>query len=315
MASPMTMEQAVARRTKLLNDNGYHALKDKKMRDSISQAEKDVKDLESRLNSCTNGFEWSLKLIMGASLEVLMVDDFENYEVEAELEAKKEKAVIELEQLKEEKVKIDKLWDERQQQIRSTEERMRQLLEQDPEYVARRDKKRKEEAEKAHRERCEQTKARALAGWSWHQDNDRETYEKYREIYLEQQRQKEEAYEQARKARQSAQSATQAAESKFAKDAKAWYDLTLKEIKSRQEISSFPAPPAHPNCSDSSCHLKPRPLAPACQCSIRKAFQQIPGLDLKKERARWHPDCFSAFPQYQEKANEIFVAVGSLLNG
>ncbi|KXT08521.1 hypothetical protein AC579_987 [Pseudocercospora musae] len=54
-------------------ENAYRALKDKKMRDLISQAQKRVKDIEY--------FEWTLKLIMGASLAVLMVEDLRQYEL------------------------------------------------------------------------------------------------------------------------------------------------------------------------------------------------------------------------------------------
>ncbi|KAK4493787.1 hypothetical protein PRZ48_014972 [Zasmidium cellare] len=72
-------------------------------------------------------------------------------------------------------------------------------------------------------------------------------------------------------------------------------------------LQAFPQPP-----------VRSRSLT-TCSCNIRAAFMELPFLNLKTERRRWHPDRFSASPAqhrvvFQQMAMEVFVVIDAMYN-
>lgn len=86
-----------------------------------------------------------------------------------------------------------------------------------------------------------------------------------------------------------------------------------------KDARAFPAPPVSFICRNAACAGHGH-LLDACSCNIRAAINSLPGLNLKKERVKWHPDRFAGVNEekremWQNMANEMFVAIGNMVEG
>lgn len=98
-----------------------------------------------------------------------------------------------------------------------------------------------------------------------------------------------------------------------------WRQACDTVFASYKDTTNFPAPPVSFMCRNAAC-AGDGPLFDACSCNIRAAINSLPGLNLKKERVKWHPDRFAGVDEkkrevWQKMANEMFVAIGNMIEG
>lgn len=96
---------------------------------------------------------------------------------------------------------------------------------------------------------------------------------------------------------------------------KEWRATTEMLLVDYSTMQTFPQPPVR-RCVNATCVNVARNLS-ACSHSVEAAFRELPGLDVKKERLRWHPDRFSSCPEenreaFQKMAQEVFVVLDEM---
>ena len=96
-------------------------------------------------------------------------------------------------------------------------------------------------------------------------------------------------------------------------EVKAWREAVDVAFADHAGMVSFPEPPATGECGNKACVQDGR-LLKACGCQIARAFFET-GVDLKKDRLRWHPDKFNWHAERDEmvaKADAVSKVVNRL---